>query len=62
MPAVSLYQAKEMEMIGVLGHDSALQGYTGTWANEMNFGMKCIPQVQNCPLPGDLQSNALSLC
>ena len=27
------------EMIGVLGHDSALQGYTGpgtTWANEMN--------------------------
>ena len=27
------------EMIGVLGHDSALQGYTGpeTTANEMNF-------------------------
>ena len=28
-------------MIGVLGHDSALYGYTGpekTWANEMNLG------------------------
>ena len=27
-------------MNGVLGHDSALKGYTGpgtTWANEMNF-------------------------
>ena len=30
------------EMIGVLGHDSALYGYTGlgtTWANDMNFVM-----------------------
>ena len=28
------------EMIGVLGHDSALEGYTGpgpTWANEINL-------------------------
>ena len=33
-------------MIGVLGHDSALQGYTGpgtTWANEMNFVMNLTP-------------------
>ena len=34
------------EMNGVLGHDSALQSYTGlekTWANEMNFVMKHAP-------------------
>ena len=33
-------------MIGVLGHDSALKGYTGletTWANEMNFVMHHAP-------------------
>ena len=33
-------------MNGVLGHDSALSGYTGpgtTWANEMNFGMEHAP-------------------
>ena len=31
---------------GVLGHDSALQGYTGpgtVWVNEMNFGMNHAP-------------------
>ena len=35
-------QYKWKEMTGVLGHDSALSGYTGprtTWANEMNFVM-----------------------
>ena len=33
-------------MIGVLGHDSALQGYAWsgtTWAYEMNFVMKHVP-------------------
>ena len=31
-------------MNGVLGHYSALQGYTGTtWANEMNFVMDHFP-------------------
>ena len=33
-------------MIGVLGHDSALKGYTGpgkTWANEMKFVMNHAP-------------------
>ena len=33
-------------MTGILGHDSALQGYIGpgtTWANEMNFVMNHAP-------------------
>ena len=33
-------------MIGVLGHDSALKGYTVweiTWANKMNFVMNHAP-------------------
>ena len=35
-------------MNGVLGHDSAVQGYTGsgtTRANEMNVGMNHVPGV-----------------
>ena len=35
-----------MEMIGVLGHDSAMSGYTGlgtTWANETNFVVNLAP-------------------
>ena len=37
---------KRNEMIGVLGHDAALQGYTGpqtTRANKMNFGVNHAP-------------------
>ena len=35
-------------MIGVLGHDSALKGYTEpetTWASEMNFVMNLAPSA-----------------
>ena len=34
-------------MNGVLGHDSALQGYAGpeTWANEMRYAMKHAPDA-----------------
>ena len=45
------------EIIGVLGHDSALYGYTGpetTWAIEMNFVM---PLVQDRSL--DLLTSSL---
>ena len=39
---VYMDSTREMEMIGILGHDSALYGYTGQGtilANEMNFVM-----------------------
>ena len=35
-------------MHGLLGQDSALQGYAGpekTWANEMNFGLNHAPSA-----------------
>ena len=41
-------------MIGVLGHDSALKGYTGpgtTWANEMNFVMNLAPGTGSIARP-----------
>ena len=39
---------QEAEWCGVLGHDSALQGYTGlgtNWANGMNFVMNNAPSA-----------------
>ena len=40
-------------MICVLGHDSTLQGYTGsTWASEMNFAMNHTPGVGSLARPG----------
>ena len=41
-------------MIGVLGHDSALQGYAGpetTWANKMNFVMNHAPGAGSLAQP-----------
>ena len=61
-----LQQKQEMEMIGVLGHDSAQEAYTlaGTtsvnselWINGMVWNM---PQVQDESL--NLQANVLPLC
>ena len=53
-------------MIGVLGHDSALLGYTGTgttWpANEMNFVMNHALGAGLIAWPVDKQSSVLSLC
>ena len=45
-------------MKGVLGHISALQGYTRlgtTWANEMNCGMNNVPGAGLIPQPVELQ-------
>ena len=42
------------KMKGVLGHDSALQGYTGpgtTQANEMNFVMNHAPDAGSIVCP-----------
>ena len=41
-------------MIAVLGHDTALQGYTGqgtTWANEINYDMNHTPGAGSIPRP-----------
>ena len=49
-------------MIGVLGHDSALQGYTRpgtTCANEMNFVMIHTPNAGSIVEPVDQQSSTL---
>ena len=43
-----------VEMIGVLGHDSALSSYTWpetTWANEMNFDMNDAPGAGSMARP-----------
>ena len=40
----------------VLGHDSALEGYTGpgtTWVDEMNFGMNHVPGAGSMARPVD---------
>ena len=52
-------------MIGVLGYDFALQGYTGqgsTCVNEMNFVINHAPGAGSIGRPVDKQSNALPLC
>ena len=52
-------------MNGVLGHNSALEGYTGlgkTWANEMSVGMNHAPGAGSIARPADLQTSALILC
>ena len=45
------------EMIGILGYNSALQGYAGqgTWANEMNFDTYDEPGAVLIAQPVDLQ-------
>ena len=51
-------------MIGVLSHDSALQGYTGlgiTWANEMIFVMNHAAGAGLIARPVDQQSSVLPL-
>ena len=43
-----------IEMIGFLGHDSALKGKTGpetTWANEMNFVLNHAPGAGSIAQP-----------
>ena len=43
-------------MIGVLGHDSALSGYTGpgaTWTNEIKFVMNHAPGAGSITNPVD---------
>ena len=55
----------EKWMNGVLGHNSALQGYAGsgtTWANDMPFVMNHDPGAGSLARPIDLQSSALPLC
>ena len=50
-------------MNGVLGHDSALPGYTRsgtTWANEMYFVMNHAAGAESIALPIDLQAIALT--
>ena len=51
-------------MIGVLGHDSALYGYTGpetTWTNEMNFVTNHAPGIGTIVRPVVKQSSALQV-
>ena len=51
-------------MIGVLGHDSALVGYTGsgtTWANEMYLVMNHALGAGSIVRPVNQQSSALPL-
>ena len=51
-------------MHGVLGHDSALKGYTRpgtTWANGMKFVMNHTPGVASIARSVDQQSSALPL-
>ena len=46
MKRVKMRKRERNEMIGVLGHDSDLQGYSGpetTWAYKMNFVMNYAP-------------------
>ena len=53
------------EMVGVLGHNSALKGYTGpgtTWADEMNFVLNHAPGAGSLARPVHQQSSALPLC
>ena len=53
-----------MNEIGVLGHDSVSQGYTGqdtTWANEINFVMNHAPGAGSIARPVDQHSSALPL-
>ena len=53
------------KMIGILGHNSALYGYTKpwtTWANELNFAMNHDPNAGSIARPVDQQSSALPLC
>ena len=53
------------EMTHILGHDSALYGYTVlelNSANEMNFGMKHAPGAVSIAQPINLQSSAPPLC
>ena len=52
----------QFKIIGVLGHDSALVGYTGpgtTWADGMNFGMNIAPGAGSITRPINQQSSAL---
>ena len=51
--------------MGDLGHDSALQGYTGprtTWADGINFIMNHVPGTGSIARPVDQKSSALPLC
>ena len=53
------------QLNGILGHDSALYGYTGpgtTWVNEMSFVMKHAPSAGSIARPIDQQSSTLPLC
>ena len=46
-------------MVLKLGHDSALQGYTGPrkiWANEINFGMNHAPMAGSVGRPAESHS------
>ena len=50
---------------GVLGHNSAMYGYTRlgvTWVNEMNFVMDYAPDAGSMAQLIDLQSSILPLC
>ena len=52
-------------MNGVLGHDSALQGYTGpgtAWSNGMNFVTNHAPGAESIAQPLNQQSSMLPLC
>ena len=51
-------------MNGILGHNSALLGYTRlgtTWANDMKCHMNHAPGAGLIARPVDLQSNVLPL-
>ena len=54
-----LRYVEQIEMNGVIGHDSALQGLTremATWANEINFDMNHAPGVGLIARPVDIYS------
>ena len=51
-------------MLGVVGHDYALQDYTGpwtTWANEMNIVVNHAPGAGSIARPVDQQPSTLPL-
>ena len=60
IPFCQLFQKTIMHMFhnndSVLGHNSALKGYTGlgtNWANEVNFIMNHAPGAGSIPRPVD---------
>ena len=49
-------------MNGILGHNSALEGYTGPGTNEMNFNMNHAPRAGSIARPVDQRATTVPQC